>query len=267
VWEQPAEEARNALGVLLSRSMVLYDPAQQRWRLHDLMRDLAGGGAAAKSFGAPAGLADRLAAARRRHAEHYEGVLAATSGLYVRGGEHVLSALGLFDRERRNIETGQAWAAAGAADDPAAARLCVSYPDAGAYVLFLRQHPRKRIGWLEAAAAAARETGDRRGEGSALGGLGNAYADLGEPRRAIELYEQWLLIAREIGHRRGEGQAATSSAALPSNCNRPSLVRWSARAAMNSAADQCGLSTRNMPATRSANGRKPQSSAMRACSA
>jgi hypothetical protein len=79
VWQQPAAEARDALGVLLSRSMVLYDPAQQRWRLHDLMRDLAGGGVvAAEALGAPAGLADRLAAARRRHAEHYKDVLAAT---------------------------------------------------------------------------------------------------------------------------------------------------------------------------------------------
>ncbi len=53
----------------------------------------------------------------------------------------------------------------------------------------------------------AREIGDRRGEGAALGNLGNAYADLGEPRKAIEFYEQALVIAREIGDRRGEGNA------------------------------------------------------------
>ncbi len=40
-----------------------------------------------------------------------------------------------------------------------------------------------------------------------MGNLGNAYADLGEPRRAIEYYEQHLAIAREIGDRRGEGNA------------------------------------------------------------
>jgi tetratricopeptide (TPR) repeat protein len=53
----------------------------------------------------------------------------------------------------------------------------------------------------------AREIGDRRGEGNALGNLGIAYADLGETGRAIEYYEHRLLIAREVGDRGGEGQA------------------------------------------------------------
>jgi tetratricopeptide (TPR) repeat protein len=187
--------------------MVLYDPAQQRWRLHDLMRDLAGGLAAVEVLGALANLAARLAAARRRHAGHYLGVLAAANDLYLKGGAQVVSGLALFDRERRNIETGQAWAAEAAVDDPAAADLCVSYPLVGAHVLHLRQHPRQRIDWLERAVAAAREIGDRDGEGAALGCLGIACADLGELRRAIEYHEQYLAIAREIGDRRDEGNA------------------------------------------------------------
>jgi tetratricopeptide (TPR) repeat protein len=59
----------------------------------------------------------------------------------------------------------------------------------------------------EEALAIAREIGDRRGEGNALGNLGNAYADLGETGRAIQFFEQRLTIAREIGDRRGEGAA------------------------------------------------------------
>ena len=43
-----------------------------------------------------------------------------------------------------------------------------------------------------------REIGDRRGEGNSLGNLGNAYAALGETRRAIEHYQQSLAIGREI---------------------------------------------------------------------
>ncbi len=49
---------------------------------------------------------------------------------------------------------------------------------------------------------------DRRGEGIALGNLGVAYKNLGEPRRAIEFYEQHLAIAHEIGDRQGEAIAS-----------------------------------------------------------
>ena len=43
--------------------------------------------------------------------------------------------------------------------------------------------------------------------GQLLGTLGLAYADLGQAERAIGFYEQRLAIAREIGDRRGEGNA------------------------------------------------------------
>ena len=67
---------------------------------------------------------------------------------------------------------------------------------------------RKAIEYYEQALAIAREIGDRRGEGTALGNLGLAYAALGDARKAIEYYEQALAIAREIGDRRGEGACA-----------------------------------------------------------
>jgi tetratricopeptide (TPR) repeat protein len=65
--------------------------------------------------------------------------------------------------------------------------------------------PRKAMEYYEQALAIDREIGDRRGEGADLGNLGNAYADLGETRKAIEYHVQALAIAREIGDRRGEG--------------------------------------------------------------
>ena len=64
---------------------------------------------------------------------------------------------------------------------------------------------RKAIEYYEQALKIAREIGDRRGEGTSLGNLGNAYTDLGQPVKAIEYYEQALKISREIGDRRGEG--------------------------------------------------------------
>jgi tetratricopeptide (TPR) repeat protein len=159
----------------------------------------------------------------------------------------VKRGLALFDEERGNIEAGQGWAAAQAAEDDAAAKLCSEYPNAAAHCLSLHLHALEQIRWREAGLVAARrlgdrgaegvhlgnlgtaywalgqvrrgieyheqrlavarEVGDRQGEGAALGNLGNAYTDLGEPRRAIEYHEECLAIAREVGDERGEGAA------------------------------------------------------------
>jgi tetratricopeptide (TPR) repeat protein len=47
----------------------------------------------------------------------------------------------------------------------------------------------------------ARDTGDRRGEGTGLGNLGICHYSLGEYQRAIDLYTQALAIARDTGDR------------------------------------------------------------------
>ena len=74
--------------------------------------------------------------------------------------------------------------------------------------LGLRQHPQGKGSNGESWGSSGLSTlGDRSVEGNPPRQLGNAYGDLGEPRRAIELYEQILAIAREIGDRRGEGRA------------------------------------------------------------
>ena len=53
----------------------------------------------------------------------------------------------------------------------------------------------------------ARDIGDRRREGIALGNLGDAYRSLGEARKAIEFHEQALAIARENADLSGEATA------------------------------------------------------------
>jgi len=113
----------------------------------------------------------------------------------------------LFESERENIIAGQRWAEENIDNDDLARKLCRSYPDSGRHVLELRIYPKMKISWFKCALAACQTLGDRQGEGTNLGNLGLAYADLGEARRAIDYYKQHLVIAREIGDRGGEGNA------------------------------------------------------------
>ena len=195
--QRPPQDAARPLGDLYAASMVLWDEATNRFRLHDLARDYARAQLSEKKGAGDA----------QSHAAHYAGVLRRTSELYLEGGDAMLQGLALFDLEWGNIRAGQAWVGAHREADNTAAKLCSDYPDAGVYCLHLRLHPRDWIAWLEAALGAARKLKDREAEGSHLGNLGLAYADLGQTRKAIEYHEKALGIAREIGGRRGEGNA------------------------------------------------------------
>ena len=184
------------LSDLVRRSLVLYDTDTKRYRLHDLARLFAN----AKLT------AEERVVAQKRHARHYKDVLSTSNNLYLQGGEAMARGLALFDLDWGNIQAGHAWVVAHKVEtDEDVARLGMSYPLVGAYILHLRQHPRERIRWLEIASVAARQLNNRDNEGAALCILGLAYADLGETQRAIQFFEQALLIDRELGDRRGEG--------------------------------------------------------------
>jgi tetratricopeptide (TPR) repeat protein len=197
MWDLEEDGARKLLGSLRRHSLLDYDETSSRYGLHDLLSDYAL--SQMKN--------EEEQEARLKHSTHYKDVLRAANQLYSEGGEKILAGLRLFDLEWENIRTGQAWVVDQNRNNPALLELCFNYADAGAYVLELRQHPREQIRWLEAALSAARQIGDRRYEGAALGNLGIAYFNLGEVRKAIEFYEEYLAIAREIGDRRYEGAA------------------------------------------------------------
>lgn len=195
--EEICQDAGHAhLSDLLRRNLVLYNSETARYRLHDLVRLFAD---------------SRLSDAERdavqeRHAMHYYAVLRNAGDLYLEGGEAFIRGLALFDSEWTNIQTGQSWAEGHADDNNAAARLCSRYPDAGAYLLHLRQHPRERIGWLERAISSAQKLNDRDMEQTNLGNLGVAYGDIGEHRDAIKFFEQGLAIARDVKDGKVESQ-------------------------------------------------------------
>jgi tetratricopeptide (TPR) repeat protein len=196
VWEIEQDAAQDALGDLVNHSLLDFDESTARYSLHDLARLFADHRLSDE---------ERLIS-QARHAAHYFYVLGKVDEFYLQGGDAIMQGLSLFDAEWTNIQAGQTWAASHA-DDDTAARLCARYPNAGIYVLNLRLHPREQVRWLEEALSAARKSNDRSIEGSALGNLGLAYADLGETRRAVEFHERDLAIRREIGDRRGEGNA------------------------------------------------------------
>ena len=193
VWAIEPSATQDALGALLRYSMVEWNEATHRYRLHDLAR-----------VSADQRLADdeRLQP-QRRHAQHYVAVLEEANRLYLEGGESLMRGLALFDLERANVEAGQAWASAHAESEHGAARTSSDYSSQPS-ILNIRLHPRQYTAWFETALSASRRLGDQLGESNALGNLGLAYAQLGEPRRSIEQYEQALAINRRSRNRFGE---------------------------------------------------------------
>ncbi|MBL8171651.1 MAG: tetratricopeptide repeat protein, partial [Acidobacteria bacterium] len=185
------------LSELVKRSLVLFEPTEQRYRLHDLVRVFA---------------ANRCSDTERptyhqRHAEHFLIVLKEADRLYLQGGEAIRAGLALYDREWSNAQAAWAWITEHTETIPRALELCSEYPNASTYFAYLRQNPLEQIGWRETALAAAQKLGRKDAQGVHLGNLGIAYESLGQPQRAIEFYEQVLAIARETGDRRGEGQS------------------------------------------------------------
>ncbi|HMD90024.1 MAG TPA: tetratricopeptide repeat protein [Anaerolineaceae bacterium] len=197
VWQVELDPAQDVLGQLLARSLVEYDPANQRYHLHEL----------ARLFVQHHCQPDELYQAQKRFSIFYKDVLEAAEKLYLQFGENVLAGLALFDLEWDNIQSGQRWAAEQADKDQQAGQLCSDYAGQGNYCRSLRLHSRQQIDWLQSGLAAARRLGDRNNEGAALGNLALTYARLGEPHRAIAYHEQALQIFREIGDRLGEGAA------------------------------------------------------------
>ncbi len=197
VWETGPDASQETLSRLLQYSILEWNDATKRYRLHDLMRDFA---------------REKLSeeeheAAALRHARHYLEVICRAGDLYKQGGESIMRGLALFDLEWGNIQVGQSSAAAYAESNRGAAALCSEYPAYGNDIFHMRQRPREIIRWRESALAAARELKDRECEGVHLGNLGVAYESLGEYSRAIEYHEKHLAITRERGNRKGEGQA------------------------------------------------------------
>ncbi len=197
IWKIHPDRAANALDRLMAYSLVERNRATGRFRLHDLMT----------LFAESSLNGQERAIARHHHAAHYQSVLHEADALYEQGGEFLKQGLDLVDLEWLNIQAAQTWAATKFESNRMACDLCNSFPDAGKYVLSLRQHPRERIRWSEAALAASKQMKRRKSAAKHLIALGDSYADLSEIHHSLDCYQQALEIARETKSSRGEADA------------------------------------------------------------
>ncbi len=204
VWTLHPERALKALHRLMDFDLVEGRHATGRYRLHDLKH----------VFAARLLLEAERQAAQQSHAEYYQSVLHEADALYEQGGAALQRGLKLVARDWHNIQAGQAWAAAHAAANQAAAELCGSYPDAGRYVLELRQPPRERLRWCETALAATARLGRHKAEGRHLLALGQACLRLGESANARQYFERALAIAQEFTDQSSAARALNGLGAL-----------------------------------------------------
>jgi len=197
VWRISPQVALDTLRRFEGFSLLEVNQHTGRYRIHDLMQQF---------------IDQRLAGEERRIAKHrfsshYQSVLHEADALYEQGGRWLKQGIDLLDLEWQNVQNAQIWARRHAEDDRAACELCNSFPDAGKYVLSLRQHPRERIRWNEAALEASRTLNRRKSTARHLIALGDSYIDLGEINHAIDCYGQALSLTSSIRDRRGEAEA------------------------------------------------------------
>jgi tetratricopeptide (TPR) repeat protein len=197
LWGLHPERATKALKRLAEFDLVEANFSHGRYRLHDFKREFAD-----RWLREP-----ERSESQRSHAEYFQSVLHEADALYEQGGDALLRGLQLVDLEWHNIQAGHLWAVTNAETNRAARELCSSYPDAGRYVLDLRQHPRERIRWCEAALAAARRLKRRKAESRHLMAMGRAYINLTELHHALDGYDQALAITRETSDKLGEARA------------------------------------------------------------
>ncbi len=197
IWRINPGRAADALDYLMFYSLVDRNRTTGRFRLHDMMLQFTGQNLTVEERGVATYL----------HAAHYQSVLHEAEALYEQGGQALKQGLMLLDLEWQNIQAGQSWAVANADQNRAACELSSTYPVAGRYVRGLRQHPRERIRWSEAALNAAKTLQRRKAMGRHLIALGDSFIDLSEASNAIDCYDQALDLARDIADHRGEADA------------------------------------------------------------
>jgi tetratricopeptide (TPR) repeat protein len=200
IWETQLGVAEDRLAELLKYSLVDFNETTGRYRLHDLVRLFADLCLGKKERGI----------AQKRHAEYFFNIIESVQKLYDAGGQSLIEGLTTLDAEWENIKVGQAWAAARANYNEAAAQLCIGYAMRGTPMLALRQQPIEMIGWLQQALSAIGRQEDPEWKSAALGNIGNAYVVGGNDEQGIQYLESALAIARASQNKKNEAKLLIS---------------------------------------------------------
>ncbi len=173
--------------VLRDRSLL--DFTAGRYRVHDLLRLLAG-----KGLGEEAKLAAEL-----RFAEHYSGVQRECERLYKAGHDNVAVGLKLFDIEAGNIAYGRAWCFARweQTRDNAIADLITRYALNAQFVHDIRLSPHARKALLEAALPVLQASGATVHHVCTQGRLAEVWQTLGNPDEAMRLLRETVEPLRD----------------------------------------------------------------------
>ena len=142
----------------------------------------------------------------QRHSRHYLNILSNIFHSYTAGGKNIRKSLQIFDVNRRQIEAGQAWAAAHLKANNSIAEIAWDYGNSGTWLAVLRFSIKQRLNWFETERAAAKQLRDRNLETYAMGNLSVTYYDHGYIAKSIEIAEETIKICEDLGVRSDDGR-------------------------------------------------------------
>jgi len=221
LWDLEDERTRDLALKLRQYSLLEYDRATDRYRLHDLLIDFANTKLSEKD----------KETSILRYLRHYKMVWRISEEHYRMGGDHRTRGLQLFDSENVHIQFALEWAMKNADTNPEASSILADIPaslilaedptslklaEVQAYlnisniadsssVFQSRLPPKERLELFHAALESAEKLGDLSKQTMLLGNIGATYDDLAAYDKAIEYYERAGRIAKQIGDHEKEG--------------------------------------------------------------
>ncbi len=194
-----AHDTAAGLHLLLRRNLIEYDQRGDRWRLHDLVRDV--GHRHLTESG-------EHEAVMWRYARESLAVAEETTRLYAVGGQAAAAAAARFRAEREHLSHAWRWAAGRAghlAEDRFVVAAASSFFGLLGFLCFDRRTeiaPAMRL-----ALVSARRIRDGAGEAVILNRLGQVHLDFGDTAQAIVYFTQQLALVRGLGDRLGQARA------------------------------------------------------------